>query len=170
MQQGKSKSLTLLQKDIMLLCNYYPSYKIREKWVEGRDVLTNYSTRSGYYEEESFFIGENHMTEILTNIDGLEIFNRDSLLKESVIGEEEYKKLKGLYIYFTYNYDGDTYYFCWRKNGWVDMYESDWKEKLWNEGNYLHSEYSTENGDYKFNDADGLIQELNRCISEYKKL
>lgn len=170
MQQGKSKSLTLLQKDIMLLCNYYPSYKIREKWVEGRDVLTNYSTRSGYYEEESFFIGENHMTEILNNIDGLEIFNRDSLLKESVIGEEEYKKLKGLYIYFTYNYDGDTYYFCWRKNGWVDMYESDWKEKLWNEGNYLHSEYSTENGDYKFNDADGLIQELNRCISEYKKL
>ena len=168
MQQGKSKSLTLLQKDIMLLCNYYPSYKIREKWVEGRDVLTNYSTRSGYYEEESFFIGENHMTEILTNIDGLEIFNRDSLLKESVIGEEEYKKLKGLYIYFTYNYDGETYYFCWLKNGWVDMYNCDWKENLWNNGNHLHSEYSTENGDYKFNDAAGLIQELNRCISEYK--
>ena len=168
--KNKEEQLTLLHKDIMLLCKGFPSYWIHEKWVEDRDVLSNYSSKSGYYEEKSFFIGENHVTDILTSCKDIKIFDENNLLEEGDINGEQYMKLKSLYIMFTYKYETDTYYFCWRKNGWVDMYNRDWNENLWNEGNHLHSEYSTENGDYKFNDADGLIQELNRCISEYKKL
>ena len=164
--KNKEEQLTLLHKDIMLLCKDFPSYWIHEEWVEDRNVLSNYSSRSGYYEEESFFIGENHVTDVLTSCKDIEIFDENNLLKKGDINGEQYMKLKSLYIKFTYKYETETYYFCWRKNGWVDMYNRDWNENLWKEGNDLHSEYSTENTNYKFKDADGLINELKRCIKE----
>ena len=170
MQQGKSQELSLLQKDIMLLCKDYSYYWIHKNWVANKHVLSNYSSRSGYYEEESFFIGENHVTEILTSRNEIEIFNKEKLIKNCNINGEQYAKLKGLYLWFTYNKDGETYYFCWRKNGWVDMYSVNWVENLWKEENNLHSQYYSENIDDKFKDADGLIKELDRCVGEYKTL
>ena len=169
MHQGKTQNLSLLQKDIILLCKYYSSYWIHKNWVEGRNVLSNYSSRSGYYEEESFFIGENHVTGVLTSCNDIEIFDENNLLKKGDINGEQYMKLKSLYIKFTYKYENETYYFCWRKNGWVDMYNRDWNENLWKEGNNLHSQYSNENCDYKFMDAEGLIKELERCVNESKQ-
>ena len=94
-------------------------------------------------------------------LQGLNINLEDN---NKILSENGHEIIKGLYINFRY----EKYFFRWQSNGWVDMYNCDWKENLWDNGNHLHSEYSTENGDYKFNDADGLIQELNRCISEYK--
>ena len=166
MNQGKTHDLSLLQKDIILLCKYYSSYWIHTTWVKDRYVLSNYSSKSGYYEEKSFFIGENHVTDILTSCKDIEIFDENNLLEKGDINGEQYMKLKSLYIMFTYKYETDTYYFCWRKNGWVDMYNRDWNENLWKEGNKLHSQYSNENGDCKFMDAEGLIKELKRCIKE----
>ena len=166
MNQGNTQDLSLLQKDIILLCKYYSSYWIHTTWVKDRYVLSNYSSKSGYYEEKSFFIGENHVTDILTSCKDIEIFDENNLLEKGDINGEQYMKLKSLYIMFTYKYETDTYYFCWRKNGWVDMYNRDWNENLWKEGNNLHSQYSNENCDYKFKDADGLINELKRCIKE----
>ena len=170
MQQGKSQSLTFLQKDIMLLCKIkdYENYWIHEEWVNNLNVLSNYSVRRwGSFENVSFLVG-NSGDILRKGVDILRGLNINLEDNNKILSENGHEIIKGLYINFKYNIDGKIYYFRWQTNGWVDMYNRDWNENLWNEGNHLHSEYSTENGDYKFNDADGLIQELNRCISEYK--
>ena len=173
MQQKKIENPSLLQKDIMLLCKIkdYENYWIHKKWVNNLNVLSNYSVRRwGSFENASFLVGNSG--KFLRK--GMEILQdlKDSINLEDnkILSENGHEIIKGLYINFSYEKEGEHYFFRWQSDGWVDMYNCYWKENLWNEGNHLHSEYSTENGDYKFNDADGLIQELNRCISEYKKL
>lgn len=176
----KEENLRTLQKDIMLLCNIkkYENYWIHKKWVNDLNVLSNYSVRKwGHFENVSFLIGGDNDNKN-KNKSKRDILNEGKVLLQSlnkcitfnntIHSINGHEIIQGLYINFKYNIDGKIYYFRWQTNGWVDMYNRDWNENLWNEGNYLHSEYSTENGDYKFNDADGLIQELNRCISEYK--
>lgn len=170
MQQNKIENLSLLQKDIMLLCKIkdYENYWIHKKWVNNLNVLSNYSVRRwGSFENASFLVGNSgeFLREGVDILRGLNIKLEDN---NKILSENGHEIIKGLYINFIYEKEGEHYFFRWQSNGWVDMYNCYWKENLWNEGNHLHSEYSTENGDYKFNDADGLIQELNRCISEYK--
>jgi hypothetical protein len=172
MQQNKieNENLSLLQKDIMLLCKIkdYENYWIHKKWVNNLNVLSNYSVRRwGSFENASFLVGNSG--EILRKgvdiLRGLNISLEDN---NKILSENGHEIIKGLYINFTYEKEGKHYFFRWQTNGWVDMYKEGWADNLWKEGNHLHSKYSTENGDYKFNDAAGLIQELNRCISEYK--
>jgi hypothetical protein len=156
----------------MLLCKIkdYENYWIHEEWVNKLNVLSNYSVRRwGSFENASFLVGKSgdFLRKGVDILRGLNINLEDN---NKILSENGHEIIKGLYINFIYEKEGEHYFFRWQSNGCVDMYNCDWKENLWNNGNHLHSEYSTENGDYKFNDADGLIQELNRCISEYKKL
>lgn len=174
----KEENLRTLQKDIMLLCNIkkYENYWIHKKWVNDLNVLSNYSVRKwGHFENVSFLIGGDNDNKN-KNKSKRDILNEGKVLLQSlnkcitfnntIHSINGHEIIQGLYINFKYNIDGKIYYFRWQTNGWVDMYNRDWNENLWNEGNHLHSEYSTENGDYKFNDADGLINELKRCIKE----
>lgn len=168
MQQNKieNENLSFLQKDIMLLCKIkdYENYWIHEEWVNNLNVLSNYSVRRwGSFENASFLVGNSGeiLREGVKILQGLNINLEEN---NKILSENGHEIIKGLYINFRY----EKYFFRWQSNGWVDMYSDNWVKNLWNEENKLHSQYSNENGDCKFNDADGLIQELNRCISEYK--
>ena len=55
----EKNTLTLLQNDLISLCEKHPGYWIHVKWEDGMDCLSDYANRSGYYKYESYFIGTN---------------------------------------------------------------------------------------------------------------
>lgn len=156
MQQNKTESQTLLQDDLIYLCEKFPRYWIHQDWVNGLDVLSNYSRRTGVYEIESYVIGNNFFPErlrILQGIEGVNILSYDENL------ENGRKIWKGLFIEFEYG--GQK--FRWQSGDWVDMYDNQ-MNNLWKKG--LHSHY---NGKEKesFKDAESLKKELDRCCGTY---
>lgn len=173
MQQNKieNENLSLLQKDIMLLCKIkdYENYWIHEEWVNNLNVLSNYSVRRwGSFENASFLVGKSG--DILRKgVDILRGLNINLEDNNKILSENGHEIIKGLYINFSYEKEGEHYFFRWQSNGWVDMYSDNWVKNLWKEGNNLHSQYSNENCDYKFMDAEGLIKELERCVNESKQ-
>ena len=90
------------------------------------------------------------------HIRGLHINLEDN---NKILSENGHEIIKGLCINFIYEKEGKHYFFRWQSNGCVDMYSDNWVKNLWKEGNNLHSQYSNENCDYKFMDAEGLIKD-----------
>lgn len=161
--ESRIQNLSALHKDLLLLCEQgkdYLSYWLHEKWVDGNDVLSNYSNRSGAYEEHSFFVGNEYIKQrlnVLEKVEGLE-FNMTS------IGDEQYCIYKGLFINFKYSYEDKEYYFRW-KTGDVFMYDNDWKRNIENsKDGKFH---------FQYNDSvslEDLQQQLNNCCKEYEEL
>ena len=107
----------LLQKDLKRFNNSqnYSSYWIRKGWYHWKYVLTNYTRQRGYYESNSFIIGDSNFEHFISLLQHLskecEItdFN-DNPLTEFIRGLRvrfKYRSLK--FIYFKEN---DTYKIC----------------------------------------------------------
>ena len=152
MQQNQKQTNSLLQDDLLYLCEHYPNYWIHRSWKEGKNILSNYEKRTGYYEYESFVIGDNFFSE------RLQILN--ILSDNGTITVEKHNKVwKGLYIQFEY----EKHVFRWQLNDWIDMYDNQMRN-LWEEG--LHSHYKG-NEEYSFYNVESLINELNRCVKSF---
>lgn len=170
----EDRYLSLLQKDLIDLCESHPYYRIHEVWVNGMDVLSNYSSRSGYYELASYFIGTTFIKDRLNILkdapckEGIITIEREQNEENTSISmETDYTiPLKGLFIAFNYTRNSIQYKFRWQSNDWVDMYNEN-GDNLWEKG--LHSHYKGKENK-SFSDADSLIKELNRCCSEYESL
>lgn len=170
---------SLLHQDMSTLCERTPNYLIHKKWVVGLDVLSNYSNRSGYYQEESFVVGSEIFRTALNLL-------KDSSIK--ILFPEDTTAcgpIKGLYIEFIYK-NKEEFKFVWQSSNWVDMYENgenlwDKGERLINEGKKelgekcktLHSHYPdaiSEEPECFFNDIASLKKELDRCVSLYQQI
>ena len=114
--QVNTQERTLLQKDLLCLCEKFPNYWIHKKWKDGMDVLSNYSYKSGYYENESFFIGNPILTDRLNIIKDLSEIDNDRIIYDSSSGHLIWK---GLFVEFKYG----KYTFLWMSNNQVDMYD-----------------------------------------------
>ena len=156
MQQNKIASQSLLQSDLIYHCEQHPDYWIHKNWVNGFDVLSNYERHTGYYEYNSYVIGNCFFIDrlnILKRIDDIKFFDNQ---------KNDGKIWKGLFIEFEYN----NRKLRWQLNDWVDMY-NDKMENLWEKG--LHSHYKG-SGEHSFSDLDSLKNELDRCCSEYEHI
>lgn len=141
----------------------YPDFRIHVNWENNLDILSNYSNRSGNYQNRSIVIGSNifgDAIKLLSSITGIKITFPEST-KTPIIG---------LHIKFTYKYSDNDYTFRWQDSNWVDMYEND--EKLYDKGGeymQLHTHYGG-TSEFFFNDSNELIKELDRCIKKYADL
>ena len=108
MQQNKTESQTLLQDDLIYLCEKDQKYWIHQGWVNGLDVLSNYERRTGGYEIDSYVVGNNFFPERLSILQGIEGVNILNL-------ENGGKICKGLFIGFKY---GGQIFF-WETDDWV---------------------------------------------------
>ena len=151
-------TLTLLQNDLISLCEKHPGYWIHVKWEDGMDCLSDYANRSGYYKYESYFIGTNF---IQKRIQLLKKASNDIQFSKNI--ETPYK---GLFIKFIYLYNSKEYEFRWQSNDWIDMYDAV-GNNLWAKG--LHTSYQG-NETPSFHDESSLIEELNRCCDEYNQM
>lgn len=152
--------LTLLQNDLISLCEKHPNYWIHDKWEHGMDCLSDYANRSGYYKYESYFIGTDFIQErinLLKNASGED----GRIIFPDAVGTPH----KGLFIDFRYLYNSEEYKFRWHSNDWIDMYDAA-GNNLWAKG--LHTSYQG-NETPSFHDESSLIEELNRCCDEYNK-
>ena len=154
MQQNQTASQSLLQRDLMFLCEQHPDYWIHKNWVEGFDVLSNYERQSGNYENNSYVVGNVFFVDrlnFLKKIEGVNISDNQNFENRN-----RRKIWKGLFIEFEYR----SKKFRWQLNDWVDMYDGQ-MNNLCEKG--LHSHYM---GDEKesFKDAESLKKELDRCV------
>ena len=119
MNQIYTQGNTLLQKDLILLCEKFPDFWIHKNWIDNKDVLSNYSNRYGYYETESFFIGNSSLSDqlniLLQSNDSIEIDNNRIITE--INGDHQI--WKGLFIKFKYS----KYTFHLKPNNQVDMYD-----------------------------------------------
>ena len=163
LQKNKTQELSLLQKDILLLCKSHNSYWIHKEWVCNIDVLSNYAARSGYYEYSSFFIGQGgiYKFEFLKSHPNITINN-------TIFKDNEHEIFEGLFVSFKYKYNNIDYYFRWQINDWIDMYDNDWKNNLWEKN--LHAHYKGPEQNLSFTNIGELIEQLNRCCKEYEKI
>ena len=155
MQQNKNVNLSNLQKDLIYHCEQHPRYWIHIKWENGFDILSDYERKTGYYDSNSYIVGNKFFIsrlDILKQIENINISNIQNL-------ENDKKIWKGLFLEFEYK----NQKFRWQLNDWVDMYDG--QMNLWGKG--LHSHYKGSE-DYSFNDVDSLEKELYRCCSEYE--
>lgn len=162
MGERSSDSLTQLQSDLISLCKDNPSFRIHKKWVNGKHVLSNYSTKSGYYESNSYFIGTDFIRDIY---DFLKQAQSESDEIKLVFNKDYTYPYKGLYIDFACIFLDRKYQFRWTAFDWVDMYNSN-GDNLWKEG--LHSKYNgQDNNEPIFNDVSTFWSEIQRCIDMY---
>ena len=157
MQQNKNEKSSNLQEDLLYHCEQHPKYWIHKKWENGFDILSDYERKNGYYDSNSYIVGNVFFISrlnILKQIKDINISNIQNLL------ENDNKIWKGLFIEFEYN----NRKFRWQLNDWVDMY-NDKMENLWEKG--LHSHYKGRE-EHSFSDLDSLKKELDRCCSEYE--
>src|SRR5574344_1384337 len=151
----KQEKFSPLCQYLLKLCKQVPSYRIH-LW-NNIIILSNYSTRRGNYEENSFII------------DNVFLQKRVPLLKDckDIEYPTEENPIMGLYINFKYQ----EYSFRWQYSDWVDMYEGN--KKLFDQhGDYeqLHTHFNGKEDKLRFTDAQSLIDNMNRCINEYNKL
>jgi hypothetical protein len=131
--------------------------------VHNTDVLSNYAARSGYYEYSSFFIGQGgiYKFEFLKSHPNITINN-------TIFKDNEHEIFEGLFVSFKYKYNNIDYYFRWQINDWIDMYDNDWKNNLWEKN--LHAHYKGPEQNLSFTNIGELIEQLNRCCKEYEKI
>lgn len=157
MNQNKEQELSLYQKDLLFLSTECPNFWIHKEWEEGMDVVSGYSKKAGYYQWESYIIGNNFFIErieLLKNISSICIVD-ENRIKES----KDYKIWKGLFIEFKYK----GYLFRWQASDWVDMYDEN-GSNLWEKE--LHSHYKGSEKE-SFTDGKTLEKELERCCKGY---
>jgi hypothetical protein len=153
MVQDKTSELSLLQNDLISLCEKHPSFWIHIMWEENMDILSNYEKRSGYYEYESYVVGSDFFKQRLELLKTVENIG---------IRENGTEVWKGLFIEFKYR----KHIFRWQLNDWIDMYDNH-MNNLWKKN--LHSQYNGR-GESSFTDAQSLITELERCCNEFEDL
>lgn len=160
MGKANSDSLTHLQTDITSLCKKTLDFWIHPNWVDNKHVLSSYSTKSGYYESNSYFIDTDYIEKRYAFLSKAQANVNDIQL---IINKEYSYPYKGLYIDFTCIYKERHYKFRWTDADWIDMYDKD--TNLWREG--LHSKFNGYDVDYHFNDIPTFWEEIRRCITCY---
>lgn len=160
MGKANSDSLTHLQTDITSLCKKTLDFWIHPNWVDNKHVLSSYSTKSGYYESNSYFIDTDYIEKRYAFLSKAQANVNDIQL---IINKEYSYPYKGLYIDFTCIYKERHYKFRWTGADWIDMYDKD--TNLWREG--LHSKFNGYDVDYHFNDIPTFWEEIRRCITCY---
>lgn len=160
MGKANSDSLTHLQTDITSLCKKTLDFWIHPNWVDNKHVLSSYSTKSGYYESNSYFIDTDYIEKRYAFLSKAQANVNDIQL---IINKEYSYPYKGLYIDFTCIYKERHYKFRWTGADWIDMYDKD--TNLWREG--LHSKFNGYDVDYHFNDIPTFWKEIRRCITCY---
>lgn len=160
MGKANSDSLTHLQTDITSLCKKTLDFWIHPNWVDNKHVLSIYSTKSGYYESNSYFIDTDYIEKRYAFLSKAQANVNDIQL---IINKEYSYPYKGLYIDFTCIYKERHYKFRWTGADWIDMYDKD--TNLWREG--LHSKFNGYDVDYHFNDIPTFWEEIRRCITCY---
>lgn len=161
-QENEKEKLSLLQKELMLLCKNCQAYWIHKEWINKRDVLSNYSNRSGYYEVVSYYIGEEHpIIKLLSDMSDNSI-----TIKNDIQECENHKILKGLFVNFTYKRNEKVYYFRWRTDDIVEMYDKDWTNNL----GKTYAYYNKPGEETSFTDVTSFKEQLDRCCDEYDKI
>jgi hypothetical protein len=163
-KENNIKKLSFLQEALMLLCKNCQAYWIHKEWINKRDVLSNYSNRSGYYEVVSYYIGEKHpIIKLLSDMSDNSI-----TIKNDIQECENHKILKGLFVNFTYIRNEKVYYFRWRTDDIVEMYDKDWTNNLGDKISYAY--YNKPEKDTSFTDVTSFKKQLNRCCDKYENL
>lgn len=160
MGEKSSDSPTHLQTDITTLCKKNLNFWIHPKWVDNKHVLSGYSTKSGYYESNSYFIDTDYIEQRYAFLNEAQANANDIQL---IINKEYSYPYKNLYIDFYCIYKERKYQFRWTGADWIDMYDKD--KNLWREG--LHSKFNGKDDDYCFNDISTFWDEIQRCITSY---
>ena len=155
-----SDTLTRLQSEIMALCEANPSFWIHKKWVGNKHVLSNYATKSGYFESNSYFLDTDY---IESRYEFLETANAEATDLEIKIPREYTNPFKGLFIEFVCIYNDKKYRFRWTGVDWVDMYDNE--GNLWRHG--LHSKFNGLGHEPHFHDTSTFLVEVKRCITSY---
>ncbi len=157
MNQEKCQSMSILQKDLVLLSKKDSSCRIHIKWKDEKDVLSNYTERRGYYESFSYFIGNTFIRDRLIVLKELSKIKNVEIVDENtkILRDNDWFVWKGLYIEFVYD---KKYKFRWQSNNQIDMCNENGLNT-----NYLGNEPKS------FKDAVTLKNELDRCCLMYNQ-